>query len=302
MSRPVLRAALRAFPADRRERDGAVLLGAAEDLAEGGAPVAREAASLVIAGLHVRAVRLVPRGLRGAPWRAALVRLALPLAVVNATVWSTAIARWPSPPQLGAWWTVVLAGSTLALTGTASSRRGPALAGAGAVAAAVVAGQLLHRGGQVGTPVGPGWVDIDAAAVPLVLLLVAAACVPPRPARPATGLRRLAWAALLPAAGYAAARALPIGTLDPALAALPAGAAGLAFAVGLLRLRRDPAGAVAGALALAAIAPGAVWTVLGLLGTATDEPLANLATLSVAAAVAAVIVLAPIRRVARRSP
>jgi hypothetical protein len=297
----LLRLALRAYPGDRRRRDGDVLLDTALELAaDGGSSVRREAGGLALAGLAERAARAVPPPLRGAPWRAALARLGLPLAVANLALWSAGVARWGPLWPLGWRWSALLAGSLLALAGVAWSRRAIAATGAGLVVLATVGGHLLGLPGVYAAEIGMYTVGVDAAAVPLVLLLLAATWVPRRPRSPLAGLRRAAWAILPAAAAFAAVRADRGTPEDPdtlLLAAIGAVTA-LAFAAGVVRMRRDPAGAVAGSLALAAVAPEAVWIGLGTLGI-SDGPWLNLSLLSGAGLLAAAIVLAPIRAAAR---
>ncbi|CAN5517610.1 hypothetical protein BH20ACT18_BH20ACT18_06900 [soil metagenome] len=77
---------LRAYPRTHRERDGEVLLSLAHELHAGGSSPWREGAGLVRGGVAER-LRLRCRVLVGAPWRAALARLALPLAAVSLAVW-----------------------------------------------------------------------------------------------------------------------------------------------------------------------------------------------------------------------
>jgi hypothetical protein len=226
--------------------------------------------------------------------------------VANAAVWWTGIARWPSPADVGLWWGGMLCGSALALVGAALARRQLALAGAGLCAGAAVGAALLHPLGLVGGGVytaslGSWWVDVDAAALPVVLLLLAATCVRPVQVGARTAAARLAWSVLPPLAGFVAVRmnpALPSRVESWLLTAI-AGAALAAFVIGAARARRDPAGAVAGALALAVIAPEAVWLGLGVAGIASDSGAVNFVMLLAAGALTAALVLAPIRRAAR---
>ncbi len=90
---------LRAYPRARRERDGEVLLSLARELSAGGSSPWGEGAGLIRGGVAER-LRLRYRGLAGAPWRAALARLALPLAAVSLAVWAAGVGSlglWRAP-------------------------------------------------------------------------------------------------------------------------------------------------------------------------------------------------------------
>jgi hypothetical protein len=134
MSR-LLRCALLAYPRVRRERDGAVLLDCAAELAAAGSSPAREAVGLVAGGIAARA-GVARAELRAAPWRAAGVRLALPLACANLALWCTGAAHLHGM-SLGRWWTGVLLASAAAFLGAVARRRGVALLGWAALAALV---------------------------------------------------------------------------------------------------------------------------------------------------------------------
>ena len=105
---PLLRWALLAYPRERRERDGDVLLDCAAELVAAGASRLGEAAGLVRGGVAHR-LASVRSDVLDAPWGAVGERLAVPLAGANLALWLVGASRlWGSGP-LGSWWTLVLA-------------------------------------------------------------------------------------------------------------------------------------------------------------------------------------------------
>ena len=77
----LLRLCLRAYPASARERDGRAIIDLAREASsKGRLEFLREAAGMLVGGMQARCA-LVRRDLTGAPWGAALERLALLLAV-----------------------------------------------------------------------------------------------------------------------------------------------------------------------------------------------------------------------------
>lgn len=144
----LLRFCLRGYPRAHRERDGEVLLALAIELSRHGSSPWREAAGLLRGGMAER-VRIRWRGLVRAPWRAALARLALPLAVVHLAVWTAGIAQFGDPFPLGKWWMLVLGGSALGVIGAALRWRAVATIGAVGVLVA-----LAHHG--LGSYLGTG--------------------------------------------------------------------------------------------------------------------------------------------------
>lgn len=279
----LLRACLRAYPAPRRERDGAVLLSLAHDLSSDGSALG-EAAGLIRGGLADR-LRIRWRGLVRAPWRPALRRLALPLAAIHLAVWATGIAGIFDPLPLGKWWTLVLGGSALALVGAALRRRAVAMIGSLGVLAALAARGLdayLNgtdaSGAHFSSYIGSTEVDLDSAMFPAALLLVLAAAALPRrrelstpafvrlvgAALPAVGLWLLARPGG-PGIGESGGGGPGIGEPGGLLVAALLILTGVAVVWGTSRRRRDPVAGVLGAAILAVAAPEALYLLLTFL-------------------------------------
>lgn len=270
----LLRACLRAYPAPRRERDGAMLLSLSSELAGDGSSVLAEAGGLVRGGVAER-LRLRWRGLVRAPWRDALRRLALPLAAIQLAVWATGIAGVFDPLPLGKWWTLVLGGSVLALIGSALRWRAVATVGALGVLAALAARGLIEyvdgapaTGAHFSSDIGSTSVDLDSAMFPAALVLMLASGVLPRRSEVSTTAFARLLVAALPAVGlWLVARPGGLTTspepgalLTIALLALAVAAVGWYTA----RRRRDPAAGVLGAAILAAAAPEGLWLLLSI--------------------------------------
>lgn len=278
-----LRLCLRAYPRERRERDGEVLLSLAHELCGGGSTSWREAAGLLRGGVTERA-RIRWRGLVRAPWRAALATLALPLAAVHLAVWVAGIARLYDPLPLGKWWTLVLGGSLLAVIGAALRRRAVATAGSLGVLVALAhyglstyidgaGAQPAHFSSELaGIPF-----ELDSAMLPAALVLfLASLALPRRPVAPVRGLLTLLGAAL-PAIGLLLlALSRRSGTADPGgelTAADPGGALTAALLVlaaltavwCAFRRRREPVMGPFGAIVLAVAAPAGAWILPSLL-------------------------------------
>ena len=178
------------FPRARRG-DGRVVRDCAREAVDavGLRALPRECLSLAMAGLRTRP-REAALELRGAPWRAALSVLALPLASTLLVVWIFGFVprydHWP----LGEGWVLLLGGSLLAVIGAALQHRWLTAIGAAAVFVAAAAPYVGYGSEVPGSSLTPsffyaGSVDIGAAALLPTLLLVAAALSLPRnPARP----------------------------------------------------------------------------------------------------------------------
>ena len=111
----VLRVCLRAYPPEVRERDGRVILDLARDLSNrGGITMTREAVGMLMGGFKARA-RAFRLDLTTAPWRTALGRLTLPVAVALLCVVTAYVATMLQPGYLGidAGWLPVWAGLAL---------------------------------------------------------------------------------------------------------------------------------------------------------------------------------------------
>ena len=111
----VLRVCLHAYPAEVREQDGWVILDLARDLsAKGGTKMMREAAGMLGGGLKARAGAF-KLDLTTAPWRAALGRLTLPVAVAMLCLVTAYITTMLQPGflDLDAGWLPVWAGLAL---------------------------------------------------------------------------------------------------------------------------------------------------------------------------------------------
>lgn len=296
MSR-LLRIALLAYPRERRERDGAVLLDCAAELtASGSSSGWREAAGLVRGGLATRLA--VARGdLRAAPWDAAAAQLAVPLAGANLAWWLVG-ASAAGPP--GRWWPAMLAGAGLALLGAVTRRRWLALAG-WALTALLLAQTLLRGetdqsvGSRFDGMVGSYTVDLAAAFAPVVLLGLATATRVRGTAR----IADLAWLApaiaLLGISGPDPGG--PFGE-SPAQTLLLAGLLVTPFA--LLLLARGDRVRLAGAAAVAAaVAPEAVW--LSTIPVPYPGPVGALAVLAALGLLATLGVLTVARRAGRAS-
>jgi hypothetical protein len=292
MSR-LLRAALRAYPAERRRHDGEVLLDCAAELAAGGSSVPREAAGLVAGGLRARVDDRSATVLR-APWGAALDRLPVPLAAAL-IAWALAGAARHQTLDLGAWWALLLAGAALAFAGALTGRRATAVTG-WVLCAVLVAQELLASSGPgfhrwTSTAFGAD-VDVVAAFAPVLLLGMAAAWRVHAAADPAG----LAWLAPALAVGAIAAERTPIVELGaaPAEALLLAGL--LATPVlSAVRARRRPVAIARTALLLAVAVPEAGWLVLSAVPV-PDSAGGALLSLAAVYGTAALAVLAVARR------
>ncbi len=256
MSDRLLRLALLAYPRAARARDGDVLFELSRELVADGAPVVRECAGLVRGGVAAR-VRLAAGEIADAPWREALSRLVLPLAAAMLALMAVGASR--GGVAMGWTWTLALVGAGCALAGAAWGRRDAALVGALVAGASLALDATRDLAGA-----GSRWVaDAGVASVnPLAmwicagaLLLLAAAATP---AARGDGIRRAAWGAAPACALVVVARLEPAWAeatvVQGALALV-----GAVLVVGLVRLRRDPAGALAATLVALAAAPPAVW-------------------------------------------
>jgi hypothetical protein len=211
--------AARAYPRSRAT-DGRVVRDCAREAiaAEGARALARESVSLVTAGLRARAGATALE-LGGAPWRAALGALTVPLAAALLLVWTFGFVprydRWP----LGEGWVLLLGGSLTAVVGAAlRSRR--LTAGGAAAAFAAAAAPYLGFGTEAALSDTPsffhGWhVDFGAASLLPTLLLVAGGLSLSRGPRPPARvvLARLA-VGVVPAV-VAAVALLPYATPKP---------------------------------------------------------------------------------------
>ncbi len=236
-----------------------------------------------------------------APWRAALARLALPLAAVSLAVWAAGVGS-VDPVPLGKWWTLLLGGSLLAVIGAALRWRMVASVGAiGALIALstagyegyfqpIAAGSAHFRAYFAGTQT-----DLDSVMLPAaVMLVLASLALPRRPTPCARALVTLSGAAL-PAVGlwlfavFAGPSSTDVGSVLVAAVFIFAALVVIWCAV---RRRHDPVGATLGAIVLAVAAPagvvlfpsllphGGAWTGVGiavLLAAAVMAPIACLA-------------------------
>jgi hypothetical protein len=163
-----------------------------------------EALSIAAAGLRAR-LRTAAAELGGAPWRAGLHALTLPLASALLGAWLFGFVprydHWP----LGEGWALLLGGALVAVVGAAVGSRWPVALGAAAMLVAAVS-PYFGMGTEAALADTPSFfqgdsVDIAAASLaPTALLLAAAFALPARPRRPlATGLGRVGLG-LVPAA------------------------------------------------------------------------------------------------------
>lgn len=138
MGERILRSCLYAYPPVSRHRDGKAILDLATELAsEGRWAFVREAAGLLRGGLGARA-KLVWSDFTGAPWRLALVRLALPLAVAVLCLFVGYVGGASSLGHWMGWWALLgLISGTVAVWGAAIGRRSITV-----IAAALVLGLL----------------------------------------------------------------------------------------------------------------------------------------------------------------
>jgi len=280
MSDRLLRLALRSYPRERRERDGAVLLDCAAELASaGGSSRIREAAGLVAGGVAARA-GTARADLASAPWRRTLEALAVPLAAATLAVWAAGakpVLAVPGPA--GRWWSAILVAAAVALIGTLARRRGLALAGwAGTLACfghSLVMNQAAAQPARFPGSLGSFGLDVGATFLPLMLLGAAAAIAVRGPARPGD----LAWLAL---PVVAVALSDPAPWLVLGLIAAPFVVAAAANADPVRRLSTALLGAVA--------APEAVWLSTGVMPY--PGPVAALVVLAAGAALAGAAVLA----------
>jgi hypothetical protein len=294
---------MRAYPRERRLRDGAALRDLAAELGERHGS-RREAIGLLRGGLAARAEGMASAA--RAPWGEALRRLALPLAAVNAAIWVAGAARLETL-DLGVFWTLLLAGSLVALGGAVARARAPMLIGTLVVLATLLADGVRTGLGHGSRPavldasLGNLAVDVYAAWLPAAALLVAAAL-----ALPARGDWRPR--ALAARGGLASLPAVVLVLLMPGVPLYASEEVGLVVAVlgavpplaavaGALLAGRDPALPLVGALLLVAWTPEAVWLATGLLpvDNATLALALGLWTVGgavAAAAVAGLVVLA----------
>ncbi len=248
MRRQMLRAALLAYPRDLRRAEGPVLVALAEELIEDGWPVRREVLGLLGGGLSAR-LRLT-----GVPWAAALDRLAFPLtalllaAMICATGFDTYGGNWVG-------WTsgIGIAGALAALAGIAAGRRFVAVPGAALVV--LVCGVDAYRD-LYGS--GSRWValavDVMPALLPASILALAAAAIRRSPA-----LTKGVWAMCGALALVLVARLVRENTTT-GTTVLAAGGV-LVCACLVAGAREGAAARAAGALALSAAAPAALWSV-----------------------------------------
>jgi hypothetical protein len=97
----VLRVCLRAYPPEVRDPEGQVILDLARDLSsKGGISMIREGAGMLLGGFRVRA-RALNLDLTTAPWRAALGRLTMPLAMAFVCLMVTFAASVFQPEYMG---------------------------------------------------------------------------------------------------------------------------------------------------------------------------------------------------------
>ncbi len=297
-ARRTLRWALRAYPPAVREREGDMLLSLAADMVDTGSSAGREALGLLRGGIAMRFGTLAR-----APWEPALHRAAIQLAGVMAALTCGAAWWWQEPAWPGWSWVAALVAPALVLGGQLAGRRAPVACGAvllivlGVAQAnsalptlAGVTGSIewgiTGEGRRAGADQGIS-LPLFACAIPAAVLLLASAAHARRPVRRSVAIRRLAWVA----AGVLLARvAMEVAAArNPAASVTIAGVsldglglsvviAGLAAAVllgvGVARRRRDPAGTLAAALALAAVLPVAC---LYALAAALDPTAALLA-------------------------
>jgi hypothetical protein len=266
----LLRICLIAYPRTRRRTDGQELLGTALELAGGGSSGLREARGLLIGGLMARVSTFTHR-VRSAPWRGGLQTLALPLAAVGLAIW-TAGSQHIADNESHGWWTLVLAGSAVALVGAATGSRILALPGALVALAPVLAHPDLV-GSSVDThyssSTGHVSLDVAAAWIPgAILLAVCCAALPTRPkVTPAQAVARLALAAMPAAILLWVAREVPskaqadAPTGDRLLFAGIAIAVCVALAIALSAAisGRDAKRGLAATIALAVVLPEAIW-------------------------------------------
>jgi hypothetical protein len=121
----ILRLCLHAYPAASRVRDGRAIIDLARELsAKGRLAFLREAAGMLVGGLGAR-TKLVWVDFTGAPWRAALERLALPLAVAMLCLFvGFVVGVYPGAGNWMGWWPLVgLIGGVAAVVGVAARRR-----------------------------------------------------------------------------------------------------------------------------------------------------------------------------------
>lgn len=261
-----LRLCLLAYPLRVRRTEGDLLLALAEDLAAGGGSRFREALGLLQGGLELRF------GLSGAPWRAALTRLAPPLAGLFLVVMSVGALLPPAEPlRWPGWtWSAGVVGATLVSCGMAWRRDTPSVLGAALVLGVCVLDAWRDLGGT-----GSRWtalfVDVLPALLPGAALLLVCALAVAGPA--VDGARRAAWTLSGAGAGVLLAtlirdHATPGTTVLAAAALFVCGALLMAVrrprSVARIRLAAAPApeARLAGALALLAAVPGSTWVLL----------------------------------------
>lgn len=219
--------AARAYPRSRRT-DARVVRDCAREAiaADGARALARESVSLVTSGLRAR-VRLAALELGGAPWRAALGALTLPLATALLLVWTFGFVprydHWP----LGEGWALLLGGSVAAVVGAALRSRWLTAGGAAATFVAAAA-PYLGFGTETPLPVTPsffhgGKVDFGVASLLPALLLVAGGLSLSRGLRPPLRLAIARLAVGLVPATIAAVALLPYATPKPTVIYLHTG-------------------------------------------------------------------------------
>ena len=295
--------ALRAYPREMRQAEGAVLISLARDLVdEGQSSTGREALGLLRGGLVARAGDLAEL-----PWQEALRRIALPVAVALLAVDLGTLAFWLGIDGL-AWpgWSriAVIAAPALALLGLLAGWRLPlAFGGTLVVLLGVAQGNGLLLNGPLeatATWTASGFdLPFLGAVIPAGLLFLAASICPGRRASFPAVLATTAWVAV----GAISARLLypqyvALGKVDLNGLGICLVAYGLAMigalAIGTIRRHRDPAGMLAGILGLATILPvvllygvsavplgdKALLLLLALSGLATTALLVRLARLT----------------------
>ncbi len=125
MRERVLRLCLYAYPVSSRMRDGQAIIDLASELAaESGWAFAREVVGMIRGGLGARA-KLVWLDFTGAPWRAALESLALPLAVAMLCLYfGEVMCTFPGFGHwMGVWALLGVLGGAASVWGAASRRR-----------------------------------------------------------------------------------------------------------------------------------------------------------------------------------
>lgn len=197
----VLRLCLRVYPSVRRKRDGQAILDLARDLSEKSRfAFLREAGGLLSGGVRERG-KLLRLDITEAPWRTALERLALPLAV--AMLCFLVAFAFPSRLEWIGWWSfLALLGAAVAVFGAASGRRLCAAAGSSLVLALLVFDAFRELNTHYARWTGDvivGQVNILAMWLPVALLLLVSAVTTGRRAAIAP-MRSAIWTICAPVA------------------------------------------------------------------------------------------------------